>query len=158
MQNIFTHKLPSTLIILFSMIPTLSLLYAHDGLCDDESLRESYSEPSVNNIPRRVFFGDLHLHTNNSADAYALDNVSFTPADAYRFARDGVTINFEGENARLRRPLDFLAVTDHSEFMGVFVRLLNEDPTVLGTKAGLSWTKKMKVIGEGFVFNGAYPV
>ena len=154
MQNIVTNRLTLTFIIHLCVILILSLLYAQDGQCDDGSLRESYSEPSVNNIPRRVFFGDLHLHTNNSADAYALDNVSFTPADAYRFARDGVTINFEGENARLRRPLDFLAVTDHSEFMGVFVRLLNEDPTVLGTKAGLSWTKKMKVEGvSSFIFN-----
>lgn len=154
MQNVFTHRLASTFIILFSLILTMSLLYAQDGLCDDGALRESYSEPSVNNIPRRVFFGDLHLHTNNSADAYALDNVSLTPADAYRFARDGVTIDFKGENVRLRRPLDFLAVTDHSEFMGVFVRLLDKDPTVLGTTAGLNWTNQMKEEGvQSFIFN-----
>ena len=69
MQNIVTNRLTLTFIIPLCVILILSLLYAQDGQCDDGSLRESYSEPSVNNIPRRVFFGDLHLHTNNSADA-----------------------------------------------------------------------------------------
>ncbi|MCX8072929.1 MAG: DUF3604 domain-containing protein [Candidatus Binatia bacterium] len=73
---------------------------------------------------RQVFFGDLHVHTANSFDAYTWD-VRTSPADAYRFAR-GTPIalppldaNGQGTRlARIDRPLDFAAVTDHSEFLG----------------------------------------
>jgi hypothetical protein len=73
---------------------------------------------------RNPYFGDLHVHTTYSLDA----NVRGTrlgARDAYRFAR-GETIGLPPydshgnalRTARLRRPLDFAAVTDHSEFFG----------------------------------------
>jgi hypothetical protein len=73
---------------------------------------------------RRPVFGDLHVHTALSLDAN-LQNTRLMPADAYRFAR-GEEIGIqpytaEGEalrRIRLARPLDFAAVTDHSEFLG----------------------------------------
>ncbi|GIW43390.1 MAG: hypothetical protein KatS3mg077_0672 [Candidatus Binatia bacterium] len=76
------------------------------------------------NGERRVFFGDLHVHTANSFDAYTWD-VRTTPADSYRFAR-GTPIALPPldaagngtRSARIDRPLDFTAVTDHSEFLG----------------------------------------
>jgi len=131
------------LAILFSVGITLSPLYAQDS--------GDYSEPASADVPRQVFFGDLHLHTNNSADAYALDNVSLTPADAYRFARGGTVMNLGGEDARLRRPLDFLAVTDHAEYLGAFVRLIGGDPSILESKAGQSWTERMEKEGVSTV-------
>lgn len=73
---------------------------------------------------RRLFFGDLHVHTGYSFDAQAFD-VRHTPADAYRFA-GGAALRLpplgpDGEGTQtlqLDRPLDFAAVTDHSEFLG----------------------------------------
>lgn len=72
---------------------------------------------------RRPFFGDLHVHTRLSFDAQIWGNRS-TPSDAYRFAR-GESIGiapFDASGvatrtAQLTRPLDFAAVTDHSEFL-----------------------------------------
>jgi hypothetical protein len=72
---------------------------------------------------RKAFFGDLHVHTANSFDAY-LFGTRGTPEDAYRFAR-GEPIALPPNDAngeptrvvRLDRPLDFAAVTDHSEFL-----------------------------------------
>lgn len=74
---------------------------------------------------RQAFFGDLHLHTTNSFDAYMLMGTKTTPDEAYRFAR-GDTINYLGQLVRRSEPLDFLAVTDHSENIGVFNQL--DDP------------------------------
>lgn len=74
---------------------------------------------------RQAFFGDLHLHTANSFDAYVLMGTKTTPEDAYQFAR-GDTINYLGERIKRADPLDFLAVTDHSENIGVFNEL--DDP------------------------------
>ena len=69
---------------------------------------------------RNAYFGDLHVHTQNSFDAYVF-GVRRTPDDAYRFAK-GESIPHDGggtvqlDNAR---PLDFYAVTDHGEYLGV---------------------------------------
>jgi Protein of unknown function (DUF3604) len=71
---------------------------------------------------RAPFFGDLHIHTRFSADAYIF-GTRVGPRDAYAFAT-GSAIPFsdddEGQtrSARIDRPLDFAAVTDHSEFFG----------------------------------------
>lgn len=73
---------------------------------------------------RNAYFGDLHVHTTYSFDVHAFD-VRTTPAQAYRFAHgDPVALPPLDEtgqgtvNVRLERPLDFVAVTDHSEFLG----------------------------------------
>lgn len=71
---------------------------------------------------KQAFFGDLHLHTTNSFDAYVLMGTKTTPDEAYQFAR-GDTINYLGQPVRRSEPLDFLAVTDHSENIGVFNQL-----------------------------------
>ena len=73
---------------------------------------------------RRPYFGDLHVHTAWSFDANSQDTRN-KPADAYRFAK-GESMGIQpydqaGKATRtikLDRPLDFTAVTDHSEFMG----------------------------------------
>jgi len=77
------------------------------------------------NPDREAYFGDLHLHTTNSFDAYVLMGTKTTPDQAYQFAR-GDTIDYLGQAIRKREPLDFLAITDHSENIGVFNQL--DDP------------------------------
>src|SRR5262249_2947620 len=68
---------------------------------------------------RNVYFGDLHLHTRNSFDAYIF-NVRATPNDAYAYAKGGTIKHPAGFDLHLNSgPLDFLAVTDHSEYLGV---------------------------------------
>jgi hypothetical protein len=71
-----------------------------------------------------ALFGDVHVHTSYSFDA-AANSFGATPVDAHRYAR-GEPIDFfpldeEGNpigTVRIDRPLDFLAVTDHGEFLG----------------------------------------
>ena len=77
------------------------------------------------NPDREAYFGDLHLHTTNSFDAYVLMGTRTTPDEAYKFAR-GDVINYLGQPIKRSFPLDFLAVTDHSENIGVFNQL--DDP------------------------------
>jgi hypothetical protein len=67
---------------------------------------------------RQAFFGDLHIHSALSPDAYVF-GVRAMPADAYRYARGATIEHGAGYPIRLTRPLDFAAVTDHSEYLGV---------------------------------------
>ncbi len=70
------------------------------------------------NPDRLAFFGDLHVHTTYSLDAYAI-GVLATPYDAYRFARGEAIAHPGGFELQLTQPLDFYAVTDHAMFLGV---------------------------------------
>ena len=67
---------------------------------------------------RQAFFGDLHVHTTYSFDAFAFGTLA-TPHDAYRYARGAVIQHPGGFDVQLRQPLDFFAVTDHAMFLGV---------------------------------------
>jgi hypothetical protein len=71
---------------------------------------------------RRPYFGDLHVHTRYSADAYIF-GARGGPRDVYAFAQGGeITLADDDEEqtrtARIDRRLDFAAVTDHAEFFG----------------------------------------
>lgn len=70
------------------------------------------------NTLKNAYFGDLHVHTSLSFDAYIGGTVS-TPSDAYRFAK-GEELEIFGKKVALKRPLDFAGVSDHSEFIGEF--------------------------------------
>jgi hypothetical protein len=85
------------------------------------------AEPTVvrNNPPREAYYGDLHLHTSYSLDAYLGVALRVDPDTAYRFAR-GDVVDYLGHPVRRREPLDFLAVTDHAENLGVVNEL--DDP------------------------------
>jgi hypothetical protein len=70
------------------------------------------------NRDRNAYFGDLHVHTAYSFDAYAFGTLA-TPYDAYRFARGEAIKHPAGYEMQLGEPLDFYGVTDHAMFMGV---------------------------------------
>ena len=68
------------------------------------------------NEQRNLYWGDMHVHTALSFDAY-IGGILPLPDDAYRFAK-GEAIKVFTEDVRITRPLDFAAVTDHSEYLG----------------------------------------
>ena len=72
----------------------------------------------TSNPNRSAFFGDLHVHTKFSFDAYAFGTLA-TPYDAYRFAKGEAIDHPAGFEIQLKQPLDFYAVTDHAMFLGV---------------------------------------
>lgn len=91
---------------------------------------------------KQIYWGDTHLHTNRSFDAFTNRNFSVGPDEAYRFAR-GLPVEHPGHKARvqLETPLDFLVVSDHAEFLGAVRHVYNEGlPT-----NGLGWVQKIKL-------------
>lgn len=77
-------------------------------------------ESTIERSPtKNAYFGDLHVHTQNSFDAYIFATRR-TPDDAYRFAKGEKIPHDAGYEIQLDGPpLDFLAVTDHGEYLGV---------------------------------------
>jgi Protein of unknown function (DUF3604) len=88
-------------------------------------------------LQTHLYWGDVHTHSNYSIDAYATGNKSVTPDLAYRFAR-GIPITHPGAGTRvqIRRPLDFMAVTDHSIMLGMQIMLDSQNPRLLATPWG----------------------
>lgn len=70
-----------------------------------------------------LLWGDTHVHSYYSLDALLYNNFRIGPDEAYRFARGEALESSSGQRVQLRRPLDFLVVADHAEFMGTAWRL-----------------------------------
>lgn len=105
-----------------------------DPAAAESLISRSENRPACRNATklRQALFGDLHVHTSFSFDA-AANSTGATPADAYRFAKGEEIPFFPIDDAgkptgsiRIDRPLDFVAVTDHGEFLGE--RRLCRDP------------------------------
>lgn len=104
----------------------------------------SYSPYVGQNYPRTAFWGDTHLHTNHSIDAYYFgDRLDLD--EAYRLAQGETVKASNGMAVKLRRPLDFLVVADHAESIGLFCALEGEDPQLLATDIGKQLLQKFDV-------------
>jgi len=111
------------------------------GLTAAQSLAEQPYSPGVGrDFPRNVYWGDTHLHTRNSADAYTSRNTNLSPDDAYRFARGEELTAHNDMPVRLRRPLDFLVVADHASYLGAYYRFHKGDSLVVNTEVGKRWS------------------
>ena len=103
----------------------------------------TYSPNADDDFPRRVLWGDTHLHSNLSLDANMLGNKNLTAADAYKVAR-GDTITAQGGlRVKLRRPLDFLVVSDHAEYLGVMRGLALNDEVLLEDATAKRWGESL---------------
>ena len=77
------------------------------------------------NPDRNAYFGETHLHTSWSADAWVFGDRLTTPADAYKYMKGQPIKAPAGFDIKIDTPLDFGGVTDHSEYVGV-VALAND--------------------------------
>ncbi len=77
------------------------------------------------NPERDAYFGETHVHTSWSLDAFAIGNTLTTPGDAYKYFKGEPIKHPLGYDVKIDTPLDWAGVTDHSEYAGV-VNLANE--------------------------------
>lgn len=74
------------------------------------------------NENRNAYFGDLHIHTSWSFDAFIF-NVRSGPEEAYRYGKGETITHVTGKPIKMKRPLDFMAVSDHAEYMGILTKM-----------------------------------
>ncbi len=82
---------------------------------------------SANEANTNLYWGDTHLHTSYSFDAFLNKNQSADPDTAYRWAK-GIPVihSYTRAKVQIKQPLDFLVVSDHAEGMGVIRAITTE--------------------------------
>ena len=108
---------------------------------------KTFSPYAQRAFPSRVYWGETHLHTGLSLDAGLFGNI-LTPDDAYRFARGEEIKSSTGLPAKLGRPLDWLAVTDHTDMMGIAGDIQKGAPNILAVPKGREWHEGFKKGGR----------
>lgn len=143
LSSAFRHVVPLAAALhgttVFAGAPVGDAGLSHDAIPYAPALREP--------APTQLWWGDLHLHTGLSMDAY-INGTRLGPEAAYRFAMGEAVTADNGTPARLGRPLDFLAITDHSENMGVYTSIAAGDPRLDGTPVATRWTEVLELVGE----------
>jgi hypothetical protein len=109
--------------------------------------KRGFSPYANRNHPTRVFWGDQHVHTGWSADAGAF-GATLGPEEALRFARGEQVTSSLGEPAKLSRPLDWVAVTDHSDAAGVIFEIRDGNPNLMTDPLVKRW-HDMMASGQG---------
>ena len=145
-------KTTVSMCIAISLSMFTSSAVAQEGQPDESQLSEVYADKPYspfagNTFPERPLWGDTHLHTSLSFDAGGFGN-RLPPRAAYRFARGEEVVASSGQPVRLARPLDWLAVTDHSDGMGFVIDILAASPLVTKYEQGSRWSKGMRGGGQ----------
>jgi len=86
-----------------------------------------------------LLWGDLHLHSNLSFDAFSFGTRMLSPDDAFSFAQGQAVQSNSGLTAKLVRPLDFLMVSDHAEYMGALRELYKGNQSLLNAPFAKRW-------------------
>ena len=119
---------------------TLSILFSCLFAGGASAAADTAGEPGRSgggkNPLKNVYFGEQHMHTVNSPDAFAFGTRN-TPDDAYRFCKgEPIKIATTGETRQKKTPYDWCALTDHAEYMGIMPLLLKKDNPLADTEIG----------------------
>ncbi|MEP2704006.1 MAG: DUF3604 domain-containing protein [Roseibium sp.] len=107
----------------------------------------SYSPYAQRGFPTEVFWGDTHVHTDNSLDAKGL-GVQLDAEAALRFARGEEIVSSHGMPFKLSRPLDWLVVADHSDGMGAMKQIIAGSPTLMSDPTVRDWHNRISKGGD----------
>lgn len=105
-------------------------------------MQEANDKEVTSGVATKLLWGDTHLHTANSIDAFGF-GVKLGPEEALRFARGEEVKSTWGIKAKLERPLDFLVIADHSGGLGATRALYDAPRFMIKDKTLLRWHDMM---------------
>ena len=130
-----------------------ALLFAGHGLAQQSATRgdakkaeqkkPDYSPYPRQKFPNRVFWGVAHVHTGYSFDA-GMFGITLTPDDLFKVATGGEVVMDNGVRFKQDRPLDWVAITDHAEYMGISDQIRAGSPDLLANPQGKRWYEMSK--------------
>ena len=134
-----------SLFFLFVAFMSANLIACGDQRDAQNQVDEEVSPPSdqitlSNTIPDGVYWGDLHVHSRLSMDSFSFGNRMMTADDAFKFAKGEPIEAHTGDIAQLKKPLDFLLVSDHAEFLGVIASIMDRKHGIEKTELGKRWS------------------
>ena len=94
-------------------------------------------------FPNRVLWGVAHVHTGYSFDS-GMFGVTTTPEDLFRVATGGEVVLDNGVRFKQERPLDWVSITDHAEYMGISDQIRAGSPELLADPTGKRWYEMSK--------------
>ncbi len=89
-------------------------------------------------VPNRVLWGVAHVHTGYSFDS-GMFGVTLSPDDLFRVAKGGEVVMDNGQRFKQDRPLDWVSITDHAEYMGISDQIRAGSPELLANPQGKRW-------------------
>jgi len=114
-----------------SLLRVTLLTFLLPSLASAQSIGEPARQTGKPNPMKNVYFGEQHLHTANSPDAFAT-GARQTWDEAFRYGRgEEVTLHTTATKNKIKRgtPYDFMAITDHAEYFGVMPGMIDpKDP------------------------------
>lgn len=118
------------------------------GSQDDQTNEaDSGERVATSAFPTEVYWGDTHLHTSDSADAFAF-GARLGAEEALRFARGEKVTATSGLDARLKRPLDFLVIADHAVGLGIGQEIYDGNPALIADPRIARWSEMLRAGGD----------
>ncbi len=147
-----TSRKPMWFVALTILILATPAMAQDIGSPDPDAIKDlypgkAYSPYAQRSFPSHVYWGDTHLHTSNSPDASLFGN-NLPLEDAYRASRGEEVMSATGLPFKLGRPLDWIVIADHAEYMGFGPAVRNGAPNVLADPKGREWYEAMQKGGQ----------
>ncbi len=123
--------------------PLLAQVTTDAGTIDPEKIERFFNQPGYSpyagrSFPTRPLWGEQHLHTSWSADAFA-SGTRVGPDEALRYAKGAEITSSTGQPVKLSRPYDWMVVADHSDAMGVVASVYEGDPNMMSDPQLKQW-------------------
>ncbi|MDK3075040.1 DUF3604 domain-containing protein [Sedimentitalea sp. JM2-8] len=122
------------------------------GTIDPAGIERFFNQPGYSpyagrSFPSRPLWGEQHLHTSWSPDAFG-GGTRVGPDDALKYAKGAEITSNTGQQVRLSRPYDWIVVADHSDALGVVASIYEGDPAFMSDPTLKRWHDEMRKGGE----------
>ncbi|QEW18527.1 hypothetical protein LA6_000693 [Marinibacterium anthonyi] len=133
-------------------MPVAAQVTTDAGTIDPARIERFFNQPGYSpyagrSFPSRPLWGEQHLHTSWSPDAFA-GGTRVGPDEALKYAEGGEITSSTGQPVRLSRPYDWMVVADHSDALGVVANIYEGDPALMADPILKRWHDGMKQGGD----------